>query len=286
MKALAQFVMRGPAQAVGVAALTSALPLLFWVSAAVVALVVLRVGVSGGLNVALWAVLPALGWTLVGQDPTGLSVLLGATVMAMVLRSTASWERTLCAGAGVSLLLGALVPLVLPGLFDQLVQVGSDVLQRFDPEAGDLPGAELEAVARNIMLASLAVSQFAIAIASVMLGRSWQAKLYNPGGFGREFQAFRLSWPVAAGLAVLMVLLPMLGFSSLLSVSILGTPLVLGGVALVHGVVNARGLSGGWLVGFYLLILVLGPSLLLLLVLLAIIDSWVDIRRRIRPSNP
>lgn len=277
--------MRGPVQAAGVAALTAALPFLFWVSGAVVALVILRVGITAGFNVALWAFLPALGWTWIGQDPTALCVLIEVTLMAVVLRRTGSWEKTLVFGAAVALAVGIIVPVLLSGLFDQLVQVGMQVIQNLDPETAELQGEALENAARGIMLASLAASQFAIAIASLMLGRSWQAKLYNPGGFRKEFHGFRLSLPAALGIAVSIVLLPLLGFNTLLVVAVLATPLVLAGLAFVHGAVSARGLSSGWLVGFYLLVLVLGPSLLLLLVLIAIFDSWMDFRSRIRPRK-
>lgn len=286
MKALAQFVMRGPVQAAGVAALMAAIPFLFWVSAAIISLVVLRVGVAAGLNVALWALLPAIGWIWVGQDPTAISVLIEVCLMAIALRQTGSWEKTLVIGAVVALVVGLVVPVLLPTLFDQLVQVGLDVLRSIDPESAELSGEGLEAAARSIMLASLAASQFAIAIIGLMLGRSWQGKLYNPGGFRKEFHQFRLSLPVALGLAAAIAILPQLGFNSLLIVAVLGLPLVLAGIALVHGVVGVRGLSGGWLAGFYLTLLLLGPSLLLLLVLIAIIDSWMDFRSRIRPSNP
>lgn len=285
MKALAQFVMRGPVHAAGLAVLMAALPFLFWVSAAIVALVMLRVGLTAGFNVALWALLPALGWLWVGQDPTALSVLVEVTLMAMVLRQTASWEKTLVAGSGVALAAGVIVPALLPVLFDQFVQVGMQVLRNLDPEAGGLQDATLETAARSIMLASLAASQFAIALASLMLGRSWQATLFNPGGFRKEFHGLRLSLPVALGLAAAIVILPQLGLNSLLTGAVLGAPLVLAGIALVHGVIGRRGLSGGWLVGFYLLVLVLGPSLFLLLVVIAIFDSWMDFRGRIKPSN-
>ena len=76
MRALAQYVMRGPMQAGGVAAVATALPLLFWIGAAVIGLVILRLGIRQGLNIGLWAVLPALGWATFGQDPTALVVLL------------------------------------------------------------------------------------------------------------------------------------------------------------------------------------------------------------------
>ena len=60
MRALAQYVMRGPLQAGGVAAVTTAVPLLFWIGAAVTGLVVLRLGIRQGLNIGLWALIPAM----------------------------------------------------------------------------------------------------------------------------------------------------------------------------------------------------------------------------------
>ena len=84
MRALAQYVMRGPMQAGGVAAVATALPLLFWIGAAVIGLVILRLGIRQGLNIGLWAVLPALGWATFGQDPTALVVLLQVVAQAYI----------------------------------------------------------------------------------------------------------------------------------------------------------------------------------------------------------
>jgi len=52
-------------------------------------------------------------------------------------------------------------------------------------------------------------------------------------------------------------------------------------VALVHGVVAKRELGRSWLVVFYAATFMAGPYLISLLIMLAVIDSWVDIRRRI-----
>jgi hypothetical protein len=45
-------------------------------------------------------------------------------------------------------------------------------------------------------------------------------------------------------------------------------------------------LSGNWLAMFYLALVLLGPSLMLLLLVLAFVDSWLDIRGRIQPAGP
>ena len=104
--------------------------------------------------------------------------------------------------------------------------------------------------------------------------------LFNPGGLRREFHSFRLEGPVSLALVGGRVVLPQLGVNPALSTMVLGVPLILAGLALVHGLIAARGAGGIWLVVFYVALLILGPSLMMLLVVIAIIDSWIDFRRR------
>jgi len=156
MRALAKFVMRGPLQAGGVAVATTAVPLLFWVGAAVVGLVILRLGVAQGLNVGLWALLPALGWSWFGQDPTALAVLLQVMLIASVLRTTLSWERALLSGSFLAIITGLLLPVLYPELIDSLVQAGVQFYQQMNAEMASSFGDNLERVIRQTMNASMA----------------------------------------------------------------------------------------------------------------------------------
>ncbi|WP_375169833.1 hypothetical protein [Marinobacter sp.] len=286
MRALAQYVMRGPLQAGGVAAVTTAVPLLFWIGAAVVGLVILRLGISQGLNVGLWALLPALGWSWFGQDPTALAVLLQVMLMASILRATLSWERALLGGSFLAIVTGLMLPVIYPGLLDDLVQAGVSFYEQYNAEVAQTLGSDLEQVIRDTMNASMAGSYLAIGVGMTMLARAWQAGLYNPGGFRKEFHALRLSPAVAVVCAVTMVLGPMLGLNAMLLAWVAGTPLFLASVALVHGIVGLKKLSGQWLVLFYVALALLGPSLMILLVVLAFVDSWLDIRGRMKPAGP
>lgn len=286
MRALAQYVMRGPLQAGGVAAVTTAIPLLFWIGAAVVGLVILRLGISQGLNIGLWALLPALGWSWFGQDPTALAVLLQVMLMASVLRTTLSWERALLGGSFLAIVTGLLLPVAYPGLLDDLVQAGVSFYEQYNADVARTLGSDLEQVIRDTMNASMAGTYLATGIGMTMLARAWQAGLYNPGGFRKEFHALKLSPAVAVVCAVTMVIGPMLGLNSMLLVWAAGTPLFMASVALVHGIVGRRNMSGQWLVLFYIALVLLGPTLMILLVVLAFVDSWLDIRRRIKPAGP
>jgi len=286
MRALARFVMRGPLQAGGVAVVATATPLLFWIGAAVVGLVTLRLGVRQGLNIGLWALLPALGWSWVGEDPTALAVLLQTMVMAAILRGTLSWEKALLAGSFLAIVIGLMLPVLYPGLLDVLVQTGVSFYEQYNADVARMLGDSLETVIRDTMNASMAGSYLATAVGMTMLARAWQAGLYNPGGFRREFHALRLSPPVAVLCAVTMVAGPVLGLNSMLLAWAAGTPLFVAALALVHGVVGRKQMSGNWLVGFYIALVVLGPTLMLVLVVLAFVDSWLDFRGRIEPAGP
>lgn len=71
MKALAEFAMRSRVHAIGVSAVSAALPPPFFcLSAGVASLVMLRKGPVEGALVTLWAVLPAMIWYVVGNPPT------------------------------------------------------------------------------------------------------------------------------------------------------------------------------------------------------------------------
>ncbi|MCH8499178.1 MAG: hypothetical protein LAT63_11930 [Marinobacter sp.] len=286
MRSLAQFVMRGPLQASGVAVIAMAVPLLFWIGAAVVGLVILRLGLTKGLGIALWASLPALGWSMVGGDPSALVVLVSVVIMAAILNVTASWERAILAGCGFALLVGMALPGMFQQLLEQLVAAGISFYQEINPETVQQLGDSFETIVTQAMIASLAGSYLVLSIALTMLARSWQAGLYNPGGFQTEFHRFRLSVPVAAGSLALMFLGPVLGLNPVLVIWVAGVPLLIAGLALVHGVLKARNMGATWVVIFYLALVLLSPSLLLLLVLLAFVDSWLDFRGKVKPADP
>jgi hypothetical protein len=286
MRALAQFVMRGPLQAGGVAVVATAIPLFFWIGAAVISLVILRLGISQGLTIGLWALLPALGWAWLGQDPTALAVLLQAMLVASVLRTSLSWERALLSGSFLAIATGLALPMLYPGLIDNLVQAGVQFYEQYNAEMAKSFGDSLEPVIRQTMNASMAGTYLVTGVGMAMLARSWQAGLYNPGGFRQEFHSLRLSPTVAVTCVAIMVGGSLIGLNPMLVGWAGGLPLFLAAIALVHGTIGRKGLSGHWLMAFYLALVFLGPSLMILLLVLAFVDSWLDIRGRIKPKGP
>ena len=289
MRALADFVMRGRLQAALAVVVAAALPMLFWVGAAAGALVLLRRGLSDALGVVLWALLPTLLWWHFGE-PRPLLVLFGSLALAVVLRASVSWTRVLLA----SVVLGVLYGVVIDAVFGETVernaaellelmpQMLGDAYQQMGADDRARIGALLAPVLTGLMAALLQL----LSLLCLLLGRYWQALLYNPGGFGREFRAIRLPAPLAVTLLVGVFLLPGLGIELAMLTPLCSVPLAFAGAALVHGLVAQQRLGRFWLVGMYVSLLLFMQLVYPLLVVLAVVDSLFDFRGRAGRDAP
>ena len=123
---------------------------------------------------------------------------------------------------------------------------------------------------------------------SVFLARWWQAILYNPGGFRREFHGLRLGRNVGiVALGTLAVSVAASGWSQEIAANamiVIVAAYLLHGLGLVHGIVAAKNINVGWLISVYAVTLIL-PQSSLLLAAVAFADSWTDIRGRIKPGG-
>lgn len=113
---------------------------------------------------------------------------------------------------------------------------------------------------------------------STALARSWQAKLYNPGGFQQEFHQLRLGKLELLILIALTALLLQLGNDYLTWLAITLLPLLIAGVAVFHALAYKKQLGKSWYVLFYIALLWLDP-LKVILVVVAAVDSVKDIRQ-------
>jgi hypothetical protein len=282
MRGLLNFITRGPKEAAFVALVAAAIPMLFWFSAAVVGLVTMRKGSSQGAGVLVWALIPGAGWWLTQHDPGVLLVLLMVYLMAVVMRQTVSFEKAMAAGVLAALVVGIVLPLVVPDLISELVAVTQEIFKGLSPKIMAQGGANLEHGFRSLMIASLASTYLTLSLGSLMLARSWQARLYNPGGFRQEFHRLRMPPRfILAGIA-LFVLGAMTGIDTILVLLVVTVPLSVSGIALIHSIVAKKKLGGQWLFAFYAAVVLLGPSVMGLLVVLALFDSWLDFRNRVQ----
>jgi hypothetical protein len=288
MRALADFIMRGRMQATLVVVACAAMPLLFWLSAAAGCLVYLRRGMKDASGVLLWALLPALAWWFFGE-PRTLMVLLGTLVLAAQLRSSESWNRVLLVSIALGLVYGVVLAVVfrvpIEAMAQQLVEVLPQLLGGFYQQLSVEEQARLSALIAPVLTGLIAALLQAVSVLALMLGRHWQAVLYNPGGFGREFRAIRIPlWPALMLLAC-MLIGPNLGPQVAMLTPLCSVALLFAGLSLMHALVFSGKLGKFWLVGLYVTLLLFMQLIYPLLVVLAIVDSLIDFRGRLASKD-
>jgi hypothetical protein len=297
MRVLADFAMQGRWRAVGSTAVLGVLGLVLppvsLLSAAVVALVALRLGIGQALFVAGFSALAlAVAVMAMGVGPplvgalAGLAQWIPVLVLAEVLRRTVSWRAALTTGAIAAAAFLLLVRAVVPDLEAAWVGVGSQLMTPFletDPAAVQAMEDALRRAAPYLtgVLAGILLLGFVL---SLLLARYWQALLYNPGAFAPEFRALQLGpgmslAAVGAGLAGHFLGLPV----AFEVAFVLGVLFFLQGLAVMHGLTASQGLSVFWLVGLYVLLVIALPQMFLLLAALGIVDGAARFRERFRP---
>ncbi|MBS8268313.1 hypothetical protein DYI26_06130 [Halomonas litopenaei] len=283
MLPVARWSMKGMPQAALVALVASAVPWLFWFGAAIAALVTLRKGMAPAMPVIAAAAVPA-GWWWTQGDPIPLATTLLALLMAIVLRSRMRWGEALILGslAGAAMIqLGVFLPKADTALMlEQLRQSSSEVAAMLDELAAQ--GLDASRLAELVISGVTGLVVMLAAVACLALARSWQAGLYNPGGFREEFHALRLTPRELILLVVLVIAGTLLGLPGIGMLAWI--PLLMAGIGLTHGVVGRKGMNGLWLVAFYLLLITTWPMILIVLVV-ALIDTFADFRGRLGHNN-
>ncbi|WP_157960485.1 YybS family protein [Marinimicrobium alkaliphilum] len=281
MRALANFIMRSRTRAAVVALLGNWVPL---IGPATISLVGLRMGLREGLLIAVWGLLPAL-LTLLFSDFSPVMPLMTvaavvtALIAAQILRVSASWPHALMSLVALSVLAALTVSQLAPEALASIAVVLQELLDSLQDEA-----AEGLAVGQSTVLGLIAYGVAFSTLLGLLLGRWWQALLYNPGGFRQEFHGLRLQAPqaiVSLGAGVFALFQgPEYGVWA----TVFTLPLTLAGLALFHGLAARRKLGTPWLVVFYLL-LVFVPPAGQLLIAVAFVDTWLNFRGRVKPKQ-
>jgi hypothetical protein len=289
MRVLGNYMMRGRWQAVAVISLMTMLsmlvpPFTYILSGVPVGLVSLRRGAAIGMQVILGslAVIALLSYPA-GINPMlapafAVSVWVPVWLCAGVLRLTES-QGALVMAAGA---LGAVFVVAMHLLVDDVTgwwkswfEVwGKDYLSK---DAASHYQALLDS-AMPMMNAMMASGLVVSLVLTMLLARWWQSLLYHPGGFRTEFYRLRLPRTLAlAAVAVTVLTLVDTGLDQSLFRDLLVIMVFLylfQGVAAVHRTIAERGMSGGWLAGMYVLLLLL-PQVALFIACVGMADSWL-----------
>jgi hypothetical protein len=281
MRGLAEFIMRGRWQALAVAVLGSGSLLFGWISAAAIALVTLREGTASGGWLVLWAMLPAAIVAAMSGDMGSVMLLLVAFCLSVILRETVSLSLALIASVPLAML-GGLALIALNGPFlEDLVATFNEALRQLEQDMTSDQQGELAFTSLAVpqVGALLAIGNTVVAVLAVLLGRYWQALLYNPGGFGKEFRALRLPQGAVVSLVALGTVLWLQGDEWRVWSAVAVMPLTVVGFALVHAYAAHTDKGVTWLTLMYTLWIVLDPIKWVWLGFV-MADVFVDFRAR------
>lgn len=289
---MAGFIMAGRIQAAIFVVLSTLIslmipPLIVFCNAAI-ALITLRKGWQQGIIYTLLASVTLVTVSVLLEHQAsrgflaGLATWLPMVLIASALAITRSWSKTL----QLILLITTAGILLFHFIHPDAEAYWRPVLEQFKPllkQAYQLSDKKIDENINNVaswMTGTFAAALALISIVSLIIARNWQALLYNPGGFGKEFTEINLGKPAAiavlGGIAI-----------AVLTMNHLVIELIMAGIAifmfqglsLAHALVKQRGMKAGWLVGLYVLMFLLLVQMIVLLATFGIIDTFVDFRR-------
>jgi hypothetical protein len=260
-----------------------------WMCIVILGLMTLHKGAKDGLWVLAWALLPAVAISFWGYTGFLLSMAfrgLCVWILALLLRRFQSWAIVIEAAA----VFGVVVVFLLHLLFPDMRSWWAAHLTQQVTELNAVLDLKLKAT--TVQTWANVVSGFATGLTVVtvltidflllILARVWQAKLFNPGGFRREFYQLRVGHAVSI-LLMLDALAASFGLAAALDVlPLLLLPFVFAGLSLLHVFMSGKKGAGMVLGMVYLLLVLMLPYFAILIALLGFADSWLDFRRRFK----
>ncbi len=301
MRSLLGYINKGPLQAITVTAvfaiLSLMLPVLIYVSGAVVGLVSLRLGlrqgavvITGSMALAgvfslvlLGNALPVLMFALLTWVPVSLLAALLRRVADQGLMLGVAFVFAVVAVTLVHLLVG--VPTewwsaLLDGMLRGAIAEGGLELDAEQAKSVAHFVATIAPLMTGLVVATLLLSM----VLSVYLARWWHSLIDNPGGFAREFRELSLGPRVAYAVTgiSLAAFIPWPEVRAL-ATDVLWSAVViymLQGLALAHWAAEKRNISRAWTVCFYIVISVF-PQVILMLALAGFSETWLKLRQRV-----
>jgi hypothetical protein len=291
---MASFIMAGRIQAaffIVISTLISLmLPPLIVFSNAAIALITLRKGWQQGIIYTLLATFTLILVSITLHKSASGGLIAGATtwlpmvLIASALAMTKSWSKTLL----LILILSAVGVVLFHIVQPDATAYWKPVLEQMKPllqQAYQLSDGAIDEKINTVaswMTGTFAAALAIIAIISLIIARNWQAMLYNPGGFGEEFRQIRIGKQAAIALVVGIVIAMLSGNQLIIELIMIGLAIFMfQGLSLAHALVKQRGMSSGWLIGLYVLMFMLLIQMIVLLAAFAIIDNFVDFRKKV-----
>ena len=292
---MASFLMAGRIQAaifVIVSTLISLMlpPLIVFCNAAI-ALITLRKGWQQGIIFTLLATATLVFISIAVKQNAGSGVIAGLVnwlpmvLLASTLAMTQSWDKTLLLISALSAAGVLLFHLINPdaqAFWQPMLEQMKPMLQNMQTSQNADKLDEAINNAASWMTGTFAAALVIITILSLIIARSWQAQLYNPGGFGKEFRQIRLGKQTSMALIVAIAVALLSGKQIIIELIMVGLAVFMfQGLSLAHALVKQRGMNTRWLVGLYILMVLLPVQMIVLLATFGIIDNFSDFRQKL-----
>lgn len=266
------------------------IPLLGWVSAVIIAFSTLRKEYWQGVFVLIAALIPQVALSFLGKSGieviSGLSSYILTWILALILREKSDWGIVLTVCIGIILSVAIALRFIFPDLNNFWYHLLQNLYAQADQSKHLMQqpnGMQLTTYLKMwsaMMTAVILFYQAFFATISLLLGRWWQAKVFNPGGLNQEIRQMQLGY-VALGLSALVGLLMAFhikaGFDTILVVIMVYFWL---GMILVHAFFRRKQQKTGWLWVFYGVLVILFPYSLVFLAGIGISDTFIDFRAR------
>lgn len=265
------------------------IPFIGWISIVIVGLVTLRNGAAQGFLVLIWSAVPSIVMAFMSTDIFFLSqVLFGGFVVwlfALLLRAQYTWSSIVEMITWFAVIIVFIAHAVKPDLYGWWsVQLQHWIAEYNKAVAGE--DLALTVPADSMFYLTHLATGFSTAmvclnaIFNLLVARWWQSLIYNPGGLSREFLTIRLSYRITIGLVIVAVLLA-LKLSLLLDLlPILLVAFFVAGFSLVNACLVGLKRAWVWMLLFYILLVVQYVFIAPAVIVLAIVDSIIDIRKR------
>ena len=296
LRDLVVFTMQGRWQSAIIIATMSLLALMLppvsYLASGIIALCTLRAGPKEGITVLLIATsVFALAAMLLMNQPLLAGVFLMSNWLpvygiSLMLGYTRSLSMSLLVTTVIGVLLVVGTYIVLPNPAEWWLQMMMPMVEMLEAQPGwKLSQTETQSFVSalsRVMTGLLVAGLFANIVLGLLLGRAWQAELYSPESFAKEFQQLRLG-KVAATVMAVTTVTALLASSSvpLLQdfIPILIVLFVVQGLAVTHAIVRLQQRHKAWLIVMYILLLIMTSQMAVLLALIGVLEQWFNFRQ-------
>lgn len=273
----------------GFALLSVILPPVSLLSSATVALVTLRLGTIEGLTLMLYSMLAlaVIGSLSLGNYRFALIFALMFWLPAWIMSVLLRLSRQLALTVEASVILGIVGVVGFYWIEAEPSAIWQQLLSKMIPDDAAFESMHtVMASYSHYMTGSFAAGIVFTLLFGLFLARWWQALLYNPGGFKREYLSLKTSRMMASVTLVIFAVallskVPEVIWNVLIVFFVLYAFI---GTAVLHCLSAASKNSKVWISILYIILLVI-PHAMFFAVAMGVLDPWLNLRNKISNST-